>query len=719
MPEETEKTVEQDPVVLDTRDEDNEATLIEEVRDRLKESSANEDEERRDGVEDLRFKKGGDYQWDAYVLHERKNDKRPIVSVNRISVFSDQVVGDGRQNKITIKIKPNNSGKKSLELAEKVEGRIRHIQEESDAQVAYETALQGGVDSGRGMISVAIIDCPTNPFYRELSVDRVANPYSHYLDPAWDGQCTESSLKQRKHHLVTKMIKRQEFERLYPDKVAMKLEQGIGDNDRQIRWATEDEVRIADYWVKRDDKKDLYLLDDGRVVEADEWDKIKDDLATKQEEVHRGPDGEIAAGMDLDTGDSVILNEVPEIIKKKTVKTHKILWYKVDGAQILDGPVEWPGRFIPHIPVWGKEINIEGKRDVRGIIRNGKDPQKIYNYERTADLERNALAKTPPVEMTPAMIKNHEAQWKSTANLKYQLYNPDPNQPSGPIHPPPPQVSAGNVNSYQIAAQEMNDVMGLQPPSLGKQSSAGSSGKKEMVLQQEGDVGSFEFHDNLVRSIRHTGRVMLDLFRHVYDTERELPIRKEDGSDEFVKFNQEVLDEDTGETVTINDLAEFSGTVIATAGPSYTTQRQETFGNLTELARFVPIVGEVGADMIVKNLDFVGSDELTKRLRRILIAGGSIEPNEEEQREIAKAQEEAAQNQENQQPDPEVQKAELEVQGKQLEVQKKEVDLKSAVVKLQEAVAELGQNREADMQGAADGAIQGFMQRMGMGGDGE
>ncbi len=633
--------IDQSEKVVDTRENKSESALIEEVRSRMRDSGLSEHDERTAGLDDLKFKKGGLNQWpDEIIAHRQKKDVNlPMLTINKLPTFCDQVIGDARQNKITIKIRATTNDEENKDAAKIREGLIRSIQEQSNADIAYQTAEQGAVDSGRGVFSVSIVDNDQNPFVRDLLIDKVSNSYSHYFDPKYHASGKE---RDRRYHIVTEMVSRGEYKIRYPGKTPMKMESSVGDNE--IWWAKEDEVRIADYWVKRPDKKTIYLLDDGRIVDGEKWQKIQDELEPV----------EIA----------------PQVVDEKETDSFKLLLYKVDGQQILDGPFKWDGRYIPHIPVWGKEINIEGKRDLRGVIRNAKDPQKIYNFQRTAETINVALQQIPPTDVTPKMIKGHEAQWKSDAPMKYRLFNPDPAIPGGPNQNSPPQASSGNLQLTQIADQELKDTTGIQKSGIGQESSAGSSGKKEALLQKEGDVGNYEYHDNLARSIKQCGRVLLDLLPTIYDTERTVLILGEDNAEKYEVLNEQQSDGKIG-----NDMSVGQYRVVVTVGPSYTTQRQETLENLSNLSKNVPLIRELAPDMIVKNMDFVGADEVIDRIRWYMIMQGIIEPDEEEKE---KYQEKQAQQQDQGQQDPEmlVKMMELQLKGMEAQLKSREVDRK-------------------------------------------
>ena len=68
----------------------------------------------------------------------------------------------------------------------------------------------------------------------------------------------------------------------------------------------------------------------------------------------------------------------------------------MSGAEVLK-TVDWAGRFIPIVPVYGDEvIDEQGKRHFRSLIRDARSAQEMYNYWRTTTTELVALAPKAP-----------------------------------------------------------------------------------------------------------------------------------------------------------------------------------------------------------------------------------------------------------------------------------------------------------------------------------
>jgi len=102
------------------------------ARERFKYAMAVDREDREEAVEDVAFAAGD--QWNKEAKDQRIAAERPVLTENRLQTFTAQVVNDGRQSKPAIRLTPLDGGTK--ETAEMLQGRIRHIEYESDADIA-------------------------------------------------------------------------------------------------------------------------------------------------------------------------------------------------------------------------------------------------------------------------------------------------------------------------------------------------------------------------------------------------------------------------------------------------------------------------------------------------------------------------------------------------------------------------------------------------------
>ena len=132
------------------------------------------------------------------------------------------------------------------------------------------------------------------------------------------------------------------------------------------------------------------------------------------------------------------------VIKQREADTFKVLHYVVSGSEILEGPHDFPSKYIPLIPVYGEETDIEGEVEYKGIIRAAKDPQRMYNYWSTTGVELLALQPKAPWIGTADQFEGYENLWDNAhkANIPRLPYNPDPKAPGPPIRQMPPNPPA-------------------------------------------------------------------------------------------------------------------------------------------------------------------------------------------------------------------------------------------------------------------------------------
>jgi hypothetical protein len=269
--------------------------------------------------------------------------------------------------------------------------------------------------------------------------------------------------------------------------------------------------------------------------------------------------------------------------------------------------------------VIGSETPLETKVIRSGLIRFARDSQQLYNFWRSAAAESIALAPRAPFLATPSMIAKFKGQWdtQNVVSRPYLLYEPDPEVPGGrPMREPPPEIPAALVNESSQAADEMKATTGVYDASLGAQSNE-ISGIAIRARTGQGDISALHYQDNLMATLHHLGRVLVDLLPKIYDTERVVAIMREDESHEPVRINVPVMSTG-GKPMLINDLNQGTYDVRVKAGPSYATRRAEAADAMLQFIQVVPRAAGVAADIVARNMDWPGADEIAERLKRTL-----------------------------------------------------------------------------------------------------
>lgn len=545
--------------------------------------------------EDIEFLDGD--QWPDDVKQNRKDECRPYLTFNKLPSIVDQIVGDQRQMRPAINVFPaqgdiqmanqevqNFTGTKDYKLSEIYEGIIRNIEYSSNADMAYDTAFEHCAGWGLGYFRILTDYLDESSFDQDFIIRRIRNYKSVLLDPDFqepDGSDIEWGF-------IFSKIHKDEFERRYPGKQAVSVQST--DQDQYEIWVDGDYVMLAEYYYLKDHTYTLYQMSDGMVLNAEEVGPILDELAV--------------AGV--------------TIVNERQVKGKKCCWAKISGADVLEEEKDTVFRWIPIIPVLGKELVVDGTPIYRGAIRHAKDAQRMYNYSRTADIERTALVPKVPYVIADKQIDSYENDWENanTSNKSYLKYKHVSGLPA-PMRQPPVSTNPGEAHQSMQASDDIKATTGMFDPSMGATSGA-TSGKQELVLQQKGDRGSFAFSDNMVRSIRHAGRILINAIPKLYDTNRLIRLRFPDDAEDFVEINKTIIDQQTGQPFIVNDMSVGKFDLVVKPGPSYSTQRHEALDSMTQVLQAAPQLWSVIGDLIAKNMDWPGADEFAERLKKMV-----------------------------------------------------------------------------------------------------
>jgi hypothetical protein len=265
---------------------------------------------------------------------------------------------------------------------------------------------------------------------------------------------------------------------------------------------------------------------------------------------------------------------------------------------------------------------VDGERKLISLIRFAKDPQRMRNYWISAATEAIALAPKAPYIGAEGQFEGHEAEWQQ-ANLKNQPYLEYKMTDLGgkPAPPPARQTYEPAIQAiYEALTQASNDIKSttnIYDPTVGR-GEPDQSGIAIQRLNTQSQMGTFNFVDNLNRSIRHGGRILVDLIPKIYDMKCAKRILHEDGASEMVLLNQ--IFQKGGQNVSYDlDAGEYDVTIQT--GPSYATKRQEAAEKLIELAKAYPPIMQVAGDILTRNFDAPWSQELSDRIKKTLPPG--------------------------------------------------------------------------------------------------
>ena len=549
---------------------------IQEAIDFLKFANDADTMNRQEALEDLKF--GGGDQWPVELQNSRNLESRPVITVNKVDNYCRQVANQQRQQRPRIKVHATNTHDDMVD-AQTIQGIIRHIEVNSNADHAYDNAFEYAVRMGWGFMRVRTDYVSEDSFDQEIYIDPIDNPFTVYFDPnsvAPDGSDADRCL-------ITTMMLKSEFRKLYPDADdggTSFTQRGTGDS--QSEWITKEDIRLAEYYYTVREKAKLYLLSDGTATFADDKDFFNR-LAAYGIEV-------------IDQRDSF----------KKTIK-----YCKMTAVEILEER-DWAGKYIPIVPVYGRHIVIGDKRKKFGMIRYAKDPQRMYNFWQTSITESVALAPKAKWILAEGQDEGHESDWananiKSFPVLRYKQTDIDGRPAPPPIRMQPEPPPTGVMAAAAGVNDDIKAIMGIfDPAQLGQ---GNISGKAINGQQQQVDLTNFDYYDNLTRSIAHIGKICLDLIPKIYDTERVMRIIGDDGKPELLTINQR---DSVGRV--LNDISVGQYDVVMETGPGYNSKRQEAVDNMLPLLSAAPELMGVAGDLVFRNMDWPGADIIADRL---------------------------------------------------------------------------------------------------------
>ncbi|MGO4213277.1 portal protein, partial [Terriglobus sp. YAF25] len=277
--------------------------------------------------------------------------------------------------------------------------------------------------------------------------------------------------------------------------------------------------------------------------------------------------------------------------------------------------------------VVGDELDIDGKLLLKGIVRDAKEPQRQFNFMKSAATEAIALAPKAPFVIAEGQLEGYERQWAQANTKSFAYLQYKPTTVGGQPAPPPQRMNAEPaIQAINMAMMESTDdlkaVTGIYDASLGAQGNE-TSGKAILARQQQAQGANFHYIDNLTRAMRHCGRILLDLIPKIYDTPRIIRILGEDGAPSMAAIGQQqqLSPEQTAQWQgyeRIYDLGLGTYDVTISTGPSYHSRRQEAVSSIIDLTKSYPPLMNMAGDILVKNMDWPGAQEIAKRLHTML-----------------------------------------------------------------------------------------------------
>lgn len=648
------------------------------ARDRYELALAADSEDRAAAEEDVAFVAGD--QWRDDAVQRRKKAKVPILTWNRLGVFVAQVVNDGRQNKPAIKTMALDGGKK--ETAEFFQSRIRQLEYDCDADIAYDTAREQQVVSGRGFIRVGTEFQTGKTFKQRATIEPIENQFSVLFDPA----ARKYDRSDADWCFVFSHTSKEAYERKYGKNTAAAAANYFANESNPapdwINCGTNgDFIQVAEYWLKEHRQRALCLFPDLTAAWRDELPREFDEAL---------------------------------IMDERDVDDVTVCQYIIDGVEPL-AETEFAVPHIPIVPLWGKQMVVAGKRCNYSLVRFAKDPQRLVNlYVSNIAGEIARTSKTPYI-VAEGQILGREHEWETMNEdprtvIQYKAKDVAGNligKPTRETVEPPIQALTLGLNQ---AIDAIKAAMGIYDAQLGAKSNE-TSGIAIERRKKQSNATNFHFPDNEARTRKSIGRILLALIPVLDRGANEVPTRSEDGKTTLVKLGQPYLDPKTGATIE-HDLENGEYGVGVATGPSHASQREEAFDVYSQIANADKGFMQIAGDLLFRNMDAPGAEQIADRYEKMLPP--QLKPRDESEAGQADQQAQAVQQLSAQN---EQMGAQLHDMAQQLETNQAAENTKIEIARMQEetkrdiaksadatklAIAQIGAGVQDQARAAAD-----------------
>lgn len=611
--------------------------LLEVARARMRECRDAEDPHIERAVEDLRFLSGQD-QWVESDRETREAEGKPTLTFNALPQYVRKVCGTLRQLNPAIKVSAAD-GSATPEIAEIYEGLIREAEYRCDAASVYEGAAESAAQCGIGHFRIRTDYCDHHSFDQHIVIERIWNPFAVYYDP----QAKEPTRSDAQFAFIAEEMTEEAFKEAFPDA----KREDFQDIDPPIwrrDWRSKETVTVAEYFWYEYDEYDIGVTPMGVVI--------------------KGP-----------------FPEGIQIARKRKVRKPRVMWAKLSGDEVLEGPTRIAGEHIPVIAVVGEELHIGEEVYRSGTIRHAKDAQVTYNVMMTTNVETTLLQPRAPYLVTVDQVAGLEEIWNqaNTSNRPYLPYAPD-DKAGAPTRVPPPLPSQALIGAAQVAAEDMKRTIGIYDASLGARSNE-TSGVAIQSRQREAEISNSIYSDNMVKAVAHAGRVIVGMIPEIYDAPRVVRVLGEEAQEKIIRINQAMVTPDGIQRQ--NDMTAGKYSVRVSVGPAFSTKKAEASVGMMDFMAKIPNAAPLVADLVAGAQDWPGADRIAERLRKT-IPPNVLEEDEKDQQQDPQAMQ--AQMQQAMQQQQAAQHAmQAELKKKVAEAVEAEADARKALAEAQEA----------------------------------
>lgn len=269
------------------------------------------------------------------------------------------------------------------------------------------------------------------------------------------------------------------------------------------------------------------------------------------------------------------------------------------------------------------------ERYLHSLVHFAKDPQRLYNYWKSTEAQILQKNQDDILVVDPKGVSGHEEEWRDPSKFAAVHYKhiDESQQPiPAPYRIGAAQPPVGVLNAAESAKIAITDILNMHAPIMGGDSQE-VSGVAIGMRQRQSETSQFHLQDNLNKSIRHAGRILLGLYQALYTVPM---VRRIIGTDGEAK--QITLFDETADGV-LADVTIGRYDVRMDTGPSFNTQREQNFALMMQLLSMNPQLFSLIGDILLQNSPLLNAKEISERIRstmppQVLGKGEQIDPEQ-------------------------------------------------------------------------------------------
>ncbi|WP_391487146.1 portal protein [Leclercia tamurae] len=641
------------------------------------------DEARTEATNDLYFSRVS--QWDDWLSEYTTLQYRGQFDVVRPVVR--KLVAEMRKNPIDVMYRPKDGA--APDSADVLMGMYRTDMRHNTAKISVNVGVREQIEAGVGAWRLVAEHEDQDPTSNNQVIRRVPihEACSHVI---WDCNSKQMDKSDARHCTIINPMSTDAWKQ-YAEEHGLDEEEmptfQSPDSNWLFPWISKDVVYVGEYYEVEEKKETVFIYIDPMTGEPVSY--FKRDIK--------------------DVIDELADRGMQKVAEKKVTR-RRVYKSIITCTAVLKDRELIAGEHIPIVPVYG-EWSFAGDKEVyEGVVRLTKDGQRLRNM--IMSFNADIVARNPQKKpfFYPEQIAGYEHMYSGTDAYPYFLINKT--DESGTDLPPTPvaymeepQVPQANAYMLEAATQAVNQVatMGVDSDAANGQVAFDTVNQ----LNMRADLETYVFQDNLATAMRRDGEIYASMVNDIYDVPRNVVMTLEDGSEKQVQLLTQVVDYQTGQVVTLNDIRG-RYECYTDVGPSFQSMKDQNRAEIQELLGKVP-PGTPEWQMLLLQyftlLDGKGVEMMREYANKQLVIMGLKKPETPEEIQMVQQAQ-----QQPQQPSPEQLQAQgvlltgqadlLNAQVKQQQLQVDAAKVESANQLNQAKIAEIFNNMDLDKQAA-------------------